>query len=97
MYEEYGKLWRMLVDLKSKASEFDSVDSKIQVWVEIDEMVNSNIAAFLEVTTQQEMTDLLKAIYSEAEKINKSVLEEDIKALCSSINETVKRIESVRM
>ena len=96
MYEEYGKLWNMISELKTKADEFDSVDSKLQVWNEIDGMINANIAPFLEVTTQEEMRGLLNKISSDAEKINKSVLEEDIKALQTSITETIKKIDSAK-
>ncbi len=96
MYEEYGKLWNMISELKTKADEFDSVDSKLQVWNEIDGMINTNIAPFLEVTTQESMKDLLNKISSDAGKVNKSVLEEDIKALQTSISETIKKIDSAK-
>ncbi len=96
MYEEYGKLWNMISELKTKADEFDSVDSKLQVWNEIDGMINTNIAPFLEVTTQEAMKELLNKISSDAGKVNKSVLEEDIKALQTSITETIKKIDSAK-
>lgn len=96
MYEEYGKLWNMISELKTKADEFDSVDSKLQVWNEIDGMINTNIAPFLEVTTQEKMIELLNNVSSDASKVNKSVLEDDIKALQSSIQETIKKIESAK-
>ena len=94
MYEEYGKLWNMIKELKQKADEFDSVDSKLQVWNEINGMVNSNVAPFLEVADRNELKDLLSQISEDAGKINKSVIEEDIKALQKTIAETIKRIDS---
>ena len=97
MYEEYGKLWRMITELKVKAEEFDSVDSKLQVWNEIDGMINSNIAPFLEVTTQDEMVGVLESISEAAGKVNKSVLAEDITELQTSISETVKKIRSAKV
>ncbi len=96
MYEEYGRLWNMISELKTKADEFDSIDSKLQVWNEIDGMINTNIAPFLEVTTQESMKELLNNISSDAGEVKKSVLEEDIKALQSSITETIKKIESAK-
>lgn len=96
MYEEYSKLWNMISELRTKADEFDSVDSKLQVWNEIDGMINTNIAPFLEVTTQETMKELLNKISSDAGKVNKSVLEEDIKALQTSITETIKKIDSAK-
>lgn len=94
MYEEYGKLWNMIKELKQKADEFDSVDSKLQVWNEINGMVNSNVAPFLEVADRNELKDLLSQISEDASKVNKSVIEEDIKALQEAIAETIKRIDS---
>lgn len=96
MYEEYGKLWDMISKLKTKADEFDSVDSKLQVWNEIDGMIDTNIPPFLEVTTQEAMKDLLNKISSDAGKVNKSVLEEDIKSLQASITETIRKIDSAK-
>ncbi|MBQ4260112.1 MAG: serine/threonine protein kinase [Lachnospiraceae bacterium] len=94
MYEEYGSLWEMIQELKGKADEFDSVDSKLQVWNEINGMINTNIAPFLEVTDKTELTNLLNVISEDAGKVNKSVIEEDIKALQNSITETIKKIDS---
>ncbi len=94
MYDEYTKLWGMVSKLKAKADEFDEIDSKIQVWNEIDGMINSNINQFLEVTTPQDMVNLLKEIKEDAGKVNKSVLDEDIKALQSSLDKTIAKINS---
>lgn len=94
MYEEYGNLWNMIKELKAKADEFDSVDSKLQVWNEIDGMINTNVAPFLEVAEKTDLTSLLNKIYEDASKVNKSVIEEDIKDLQSSIAETIKKIDS---
>lgn len=96
MYEQYEELWKMISQLKVKADEFDSVDSKLQVWNEMDGMINTNIAPFLEITTQQSMIELLNTVYEDAGKVNKSVLEEDVKKLQTSITETIKKIESAQ-
>lgn len=94
MYEEYDKLWTMVKELKQKADEFDSVDSKLQVWNEINGMVNTNVAPFLEVADRNELRDLLSQISEDAGKVNKSVIEEDIRELQEAIAETIKRIDS---
>ena len=96
MYEEYEKLWNMISELKTKADEFDSIDSKLQVWSEINGMINTNVAPFLEVTTQETMKEILNKIFVEASEVNKSVLEEDIKTLQASITETIKKIDSAK-
>jgi serine/threonine-protein kinase len=92
MYEEYGKLWSMIGRLKEKADDFDSVDSKIQVWNEINGMVNANIAPFLEVTDGETLSSLLLAIADEAATVNKSILQEDIAQLQAALNATVEKI-----
>ncbi len=97
MYEEYEKLWNMIISLKGKSDEFDGIDSKLQVWNEIDSMINANIAPFLEVTTQQAMNDLLNQVYADAEKVDKSVLQEDVNNLQKSILETIKKIGTAKV
>lgn len=96
MYEEYENLWKMIGELKSKADEFDSVDSKLQVWNEIDSMINANVAPFLEVTEKEPLITLLTEISNEAGEVKKSVIEEDINNLQNSIAETIKKINSAQ-
>lgn len=94
IYGEYEKLWSMVGELKSKADEFDSIDSKLQVWREINDMIDNNVSPFLEVTSANDLKNMLNGISSEAGKVTKSVVESDIKDLQSKIADTVKKIES---
>lgn len=94
IYNEYEKLWGMVGELKNKADEFDSIDSKLQVWRTIDDMINNNVAPFLEVTQAKNLTDLLNEISSDAGEVNKSVIQSDIKELQQEIADTIKKIES---
>ena len=96
MYAEYEKLWTMITQLKTNADSFDSVDSKLQVWNEIQSMMDDKIPHFLEVTTADKMISLLENISDDAGKVNKSVLKEDIEKLQTSIADTIKRIETVK-
>lgn len=96
MYEEYEKLWNKLQELNEKASVFDSIDSKLQVWNEINHMIYSKAAPFLEVTEAEQLIELLNRISTEAGKIDKSVIQEDIKKLQSNIAETVRKIETAK-
>ena len=96
MYQEYENFWTMVNNLRAKADEFDSVDSRLQVWNEINSIVNSNIVPFLEITDTDTMTQFLRGIYDDSGKINKSILEEDIKALQSAIEETISKIASAQ-
>ena len=96
MYEEYEKLWGMITQLKDRADTFESLDSKLQVWNEINEMINLNVAQFLEITSKDELTELLKKIYDESDKVDKSVIQKDIDELKDNISETIKRINSAK-
>lgn len=52
-YEEYKKLWKQINELYAKSENFDSLDAKIQVWNEIDDIVDTNITSFIAVTDCQ--------------------------------------------
>ena len=96
MYEEYSNLWNKIKELKIKSDSFEGVDSKLQVWNEINNMINTNVAPFLEVVSQQELIDLLKEIQENANGVTISVLHEDITLIQNSISETIKKIDSAQ-
>ena len=95
MYEEYGRLWEMVGELKEKADEFGSVDAKLQVWNEINRMINERAVQFLEVATAEELQQVLNSISEEAGAVQESVISEDIQKLQDAIRETQKKLDSV--
>lgn len=96
MYESYDQLWKEVQELKQKTDQFDDIDARLQVWTEINKMVNAQVVPFLEVTSGEEMKTLLKEISDEAGKVSKSVIAEDIKGLQSAIQETISKIETAQ-
>ena len=94
MYEEYERLWNMLGQLKTTADGFEEVDSKMQVWNEINTMIDSKVAALLEVTESASLTALLESISNEAAQVNKSILKDDIAQLQTALQATIQRIAS---
>ena len=96
MYEEYGHLWQMIVALKERADTFDSIDSKMQVWNEINHMADQKTAQFLEVTSAEEMISLLQEVSEDADQVTVSVLQEDIRSLRESIDGTIRKIETAK-
>lgn len=96
MYQEYENLWQMVSELNAKTIEFESVDSKLQVWNEITHMIQTNVLPFLEVTSQQELKDFLGKISEEAKAVDKSVIAQDLEQLQKEIEITVKKIESAK-
>ena len=96
MYEEYGHLWQMIMELKERADTFDSIDSKMQVWNEINHMADQKTAQFLEVTSAEEMISLLQEVSEDAGQVTVSVLQEDIRSLRESIDGTIRKIETAK-
>lgn len=58
MYDEYANLWKKVTELEKESEQFDSVDSKLQVWNEVDDIINNNISPLLEVTSKDDVIAL---------------------------------------
>lgn len=96
MYESYQLLWTEIQKLKENADLFDDVDAKLQVWTEINKMINGQVVLFLEITSANDLTSLLNEISKEAGTVSKSVIADDIKELQASIEATVNKINSAQ-
>lgn len=96
MYEEYGQLWSKISDLEKESEEFDSVDSKLQVWNEIDDILNNNISPLLEVTSKQDMIELLQRVSQNSRNIDKSIIKDDIDNLQHNIEQTIDKIDTIK-
>lgn len=88
-------LWNMLQALKTKAENYDT-DYKLQVWIEIDKLINGNISDFLEVTDTTDLVAMLRSIQTDAAGIQGS--NPDIQTLVSELQastaSTIARVES---
>ena len=96
MYDVYRQLWEKIQELKSTADRFGDVDVKLQLWTEINDMLNAQVVPFLEVTQVNEIKNLLNDILKESDAIHKSVIVQEIKNLQQKIIETVQKIDSVQ-
>lgn len=96
MYDVYRQLWEKIQELKSTADRFGDVDVKLQLWTEINDMLNAQVVPFLEVTQVNEIKNLLDDILKESDAIHKSVIVQEIKNLQQKIIETVQKIDSVQ-
>lgn len=96
MYEEYGILWDKIQELEENVRGFESIDSQLQAWTEINKMMNNHVLQFTEVASQEELIQLLQTISSEAGNIRQSVVQEDIDELQAAIDETIAKIASVQ-
>lgn len=93
--EQRQSLWQMVQDLKAKAEGYET-DYKLQVWVEIDALIDMNISDFLEVASPSELKFLLTEIKTGAAGIQKSSpdIQKLIEQLQDSISETILRVET---
>ena len=89
------ELWQMVRDLKTKADGYDT-DYQIQVWIEIDALIDGNISDFLEVATPDELTALLNELDQAAVNLEGSNpdIVNLIDQLHASISETLLKVET---
>lgn len=91
------QLWSMIRDLKAKADGY-STDYKLQIWIEIDRIINGNISDFLEVTQPDQLIALLQQIQTGAKNIPDA--NPDIQNLIQQLQEStaasILRVESAK-
>ena len=95
--EQRESLWQMLQNLKTKAEGYDT-DYKLQVWIEIDALVDGNISDFLEVTDPATLIALLQEIQNGAGAIDNSSpdIQNLVKQLQASTAETISRVQTAQ-
>lgn len=95
--EQRENLWSMLQNLKTKAEGYDT-DYKLQVWIEIDALVDGNISDFLEVTDPATLIALLQEIQNGAGAIDNSSpdIQNLVKQLQASTAETISRVQTAQ-
>ncbi len=95
--EQRENLWNMLQSLKTKAEGYDT-DYKLQVWIEIDALVDGNISDFLEVTDPATLIALLQEIQNGAGAIDNSSpdIQNLVKQLQASTAETISRVQTAQ-
>ena len=95
--EQRENLWNMLQNLKTKAEGYDT-DYKLQVWIEIDALVDGNISDFLEVTDPATLIALLQEIQNGAGAIDNSSpdIQNLVKQLQASTAETISRVQTAQ-
>ena len=87
----------MLQDLKTKAEDY-ATDYKLQVWIEIDGLINGNISDFLEVTQPAALIALLQDIQNGASAIDNANVDIQnlIKQLQASTASTILRVQTAK-
>lgn len=87
------ELWQMVQNLKDKAVGYDT-DYRVQVWIEVDALIDGNISDFLEVATPDELIQLLNEIDESATMLQGSNpdIVNLIDQLHDSISDTLVRV-----
>lgn len=87
------ELWQMVRNLKEKANGYDT-DYQIQVWIEIEDLIDGNISDFLEVATPDELIALLNELDEAATNLEGSNpdIANLIDQLHDSISDTLVRV-----
>ena len=49
MYDVYRQLWEKIQELKSTADRFGDVDVKLQLWTEINDMLNAQVLSLIHI------------------------------------------------
>ena len=95
--EQRESLWQMIQSLKTKAEGYDT-DYKLQVWIEIDSLIDGNVSDFLEVTEPATLVSLLKDIQNGASAIDNTNpdIQNLVKQLQNSTTETILRVETAQ-
>ncbi len=90
-------LWQMVQDLKTKAQGYET-DFMIQIWIEIDSMIDSNVSDFLAVTTPDTLIGILEEIQTGAAGISTSLtdVQELVQQLQKATAATIVRVESAK-
>jgi len=93
--QQRQNLWQMLLALKTKADAYDT-DYKLQVWIEMNALINANLIDFLEVATPSDLNDLIDGIKSDAASIQtpNPDIQKLIDQLQKSTADTVHRVET---
>ena len=88
-------LWKMIQNLKTKADGY-ATDYKIQVWIEIDSLIDSNISDFLGVVEPAQLMNLLQSIQTGATELKDTdpAIQSLIQQLRDSTADTIQRVES---
>lgn len=93
--EQRENLWQMIQNLKTKADSYDT-DYRLQVWIEIDGLVDGNISDFLEVIEPSAIVALIQEIQNGVSQIDNTNpdIQNLVKQLQTSTAETIRRVES---
>lgn len=95
--QQRESLWQMVQNLRTKAEGYDT-DYKLQVWIEIDGLVNDYASDFLEVADSATLVAFLQEIQNSATGIGNSGpdIQKLVEQLQNSTAETILRVQTAQ-
>ena len=93
-YEKERALWENVQMLRKEASELETVDDRLQVWTEIDHLIDTNMSVFLEAASAEELRQFLGGISEEMQGESQSEIQQTVMQIQQRIEETIQKIES---
>ena len=93
-YEEEQALWENVQMLRKEASELETVDDRLQVWMEMDHLIDTNMSVFLEVASAEELRQFLLGISEEMQGESQKEIQKTVAEIRQRIEETIQKIES---
>ncbi len=96
LYNEYQKLWEQIGSLQSDSENYDD-DLKLRVWNEIVDMILNNAKEFGEVSSKQEIGNMLTSIENGCKQITNAFLQDSVNSLLNNIQTTEKKIQSIKI
>lgn len=99
--EEYSSLWTQIKTLNDKANESfnndtEGLDIKLRAWNEIIKMINNNVSQLCEVSSKEDVTELINNIAKNGSTIDNAFLKESISTLNQNIETTKTKINSIK-
>lgn len=90
-------LWNMIRQLKEKAEGYDA-DYRLQTWIEIDSLIDTNLSDFLEATSVDALIEILTQIQDGAAGVDNT--NPDVARLVEQLEKstaaTIQRVETAR-
>lgn len=93
-YEEERALWENVQMLRKETSELETVDDRLQVWTEIDHLIDTNMSVFFEVSSAEELGQFLSGISEEMQGESQIEIQQTVMQIQQRIEETIQKIES---
>ena len=93
-YEEECALWENVQMLRKEVAKLEMVDDRLQVWMEMNHLIDANMNVFLDVVPAEELRQFVSGISEEMQGESQSEIQQTVMQIQQRIEETIQKIES---